>query len=95
MATSAKARQDAIDHRLAEMRQMLKTLKADDWHVAAEYLEQGIQAIEITLRLAVARTAIRNAPSKPAYLAAATDEWEVLNELDGFADHVAHQEAPR
>lgn len=38
----------------------------------------------LIVRLAEARRAIRNAQNKPAYLAAATDEWEVLQEIDGF-----------
>lgn len=52
-------------------------------------------ALRLVLKLASARARIRNAQSKPAYLVAATDEWDILSELDGFASHVVAQEVSR
>jgi hypothetical protein len=41
-------------------------------------------ARELLTRLAHARQAIRNAQSKPAYLVAVSEEWDVLREIDGY-----------
>ncbi|MCR4374189.1 MAG: hypothetical protein NUW22_05010 [Acidobacteria bacterium] len=49
----------------------------------------------LIVRLAEARRAIRNAQSKPAYLSAATDEWDALREIDGFVSHVQGSKVTR
>lgn len=47
-----------------------------------------INARRLLLRLSGARAAIRQAQSKAAYLAAVTDEWDILQELDGHAQRL-------
>jgi hypothetical protein len=50
-------------------------------------------ALRLVLKLSGARSRIRNAQSKPVYLQAATDEWDVLRELDAFAAHIRQGES--